>query len=119
RGPEELRQANQGMRSAANTLKRLAGQQEALLNLRNFARKAAEEKDLRQKLAAKADLDRQYAPAWAAIEKAYAALRPMANRVAFSTLGDARLATIAEQIAAYHIETAKPNGQRYPEYRDT
>jgi hypothetical protein len=119
RGPEQLRQANQGMRSAANTLKRLAGQQDGLLNPRNFARKEAEEKDLRQRLAARPELDRQYATAWAEIDKAYAALRPVANRVAFTTLGNARLATIAEQIATYHIETAKPNGQRYPEYRDT
>ncbi len=38
-GAEQLRQANPGMRSFANSLKRLEGQQKGLLNPRNFARK--------------------------------------------------------------------------------
>lgn len=118
RGPEQLRQANQGMRSFANSLKRLTGQQEGLLNPRNFARKEAEEKELRDKLAAKPELNARYAPAWSAIEKAYSGLPAMANRLAFSTVAASRLATIAQQIVAYHIETAKPNDRRYPEYRD-
>jgi len=99
-------------------LKRLAGQQEGLLNPRNFARKEAEEKDLRDKLAQKAELNRQYAPAWENIATAYKQLPPMANRLAFSNLAASRLATIAQQIVTYHIEVPKPNQQRYAEYRD-
>jgi hypothetical protein len=118
RGPEQLRQANSGMRSFANSLKRLEGQQNGLLNPRNFARKVAEEKELRDKIAAKPDLDRQYAPAWAAIAKAYTELPAKANQLAFSSVGSSRLATIAQQIVTYHIETAKSDGQRYPEFRD-
>lgn len=118
RGAEQLRQANSGMRSLANSLKRLEGQQNGLLNPRNFAKKEAEEKDLRDKLAAKPDLDRQYAPAWAAIAKAYAELPAKANQIAFSSLASSRLATIAQQIVTYTIETAKSDAQRYPEYRD-
>jgi hypothetical protein len=60
-GPEQLRQANPGMRSFANSLKRLQGQQDGLLLPRQFAKKVAEEKDLRAKLAAKPDLEKQYA----------------------------------------------------------
>jgi hypothetical protein len=119
RSAEALRQANPGMRSFANSLKRLSGQQEGLLNPRNFAKKEAEEKDLRDKLAAKPELNRQYAPAWDAIAKAYAELPAKANQIAFSSLAPSRLATIAQQIVTYHIEVPKPNGQRYPEYRDT
>lgn len=118
RGAEQLRQANSGMRSLANSLKRLDGQQTGLLNPRNFAKKEAEEKDLRDKLAAKPDLNKQYAPAWEAIAKANAELPSKANQIAFSSLGSSRLATIAQQIVTYHIETAKPDAQRYPEYRD-
>ena len=118
RGVEQLRQANPGMRSLANSLKRLEGQQNGLLNPRNFARKEAEEKDLRDKLAAKPELDRQYAPAWAAIAKAYAELPAKANQIAFASLASSKLATFAQQIITYHIETAKPDAQRYPEYRD-
>ncbi len=119
RGAEQLRQANPGMRSFANSLKRLEGQQNGLLNPRNFARKEAEEKELRDKLAAKPELDTKYAPAWAAIASAYSQLPAKAKQFAFSSLGSSRLAVIALQIVNYHTETAKPDGQRYPEYRDT
>jgi hypothetical protein len=118
RSAEALRQANSGMRGYANSLKRLNGQQDGLLNPRNFAKKEAEEKDLREKLAAKPELNKRYAPAWDAIAKAYATLPAKANQLAFSSLASSRLATIAHQIVTYHIETAKRNGERYPEYRD-
>lgn len=118
RSAEALRQANPGMRSLANSLKRLEGQQTGLLNPRNFAKKEAEEKDLRDKLAAKPELNKQYAPAWDAIAKAYAELPAKANQLAFSSLASSRLATIAQQIVTYHIEVPKPNGTRYAEYRD-
>ena len=117
-GAEQLRQASPGMRSFANSLKRLDGQQEGLLNPRNFARKEGEERDLRNKLAAKPDLNKQYAPAWENISKAYAQLPAMSKRLAFSSLAASRLATIASQIVAYNSEMTKPSDQRYPEYRD-
>lgn len=117
-GAEQLRQASPGMRSFANSLKRLDGQQEGLLNPRNFARKEAEEKDLRDKLAAKPELNKQYAPAWENISKAYAQMPAMSKRLAFSTLAASRLATIASQIVAYNSEMTKPSDQRYPEFRD-
>lgn len=119
RGAEQLRQASPGMRSLANSMKRLAGQQEGLLNPRNFGRKEAEEKDLRTKLAQKPELEKQYAPAWDNIANAYTALPPMANRLVFSNLAPSRLATIASQIVTYHGEMTKPNDKRYPEYRDS
>ncbi len=118
-GAEQLRQAFPGMRGFANSLKRLNGQQEGLLNPRNFARKEAEEKDLRTKLAAKPELNKQYAPAWEAIAKAYGQLPAMAKRLSFSNLTAARLSTMASQIVTFQIETAKPNDKRYPEYRDS
>lgn len=118
-GAEQLRQASPGMRSFANSLKRLAGQQEGLLNPRNFARKEAEEKDLRDKLGQKPDLEKQYAPAWDNIAKAYTSLPTMSKRLAFSNVAASRLATIAQQIVTYHLEAAKPNDKRYAEYRDS
>jgi hypothetical protein len=118
-GSEQFRQASPAMRSLANSLKRLDGQQEGLLNPRNFAKKEAEEKDLRDKLAQKAELNGQYAPAWENIARAYSALPPAAKRIAFSNVAPSRLATIASQIVTYHGEMAKPNAQRYAEYRDS
>lgn len=118
-GDEQLRQAFPGMRSFANSLKRLDGQQEGLVNPRNFARKEAEEKDLRSKLAQKPEMEKQFSPAWASIASAYNQLPAMAKRLAFSNLAASRLSSIAMQLVTYQIETAKPNDKRYPEYRDT
>lgn len=118
RSAEAARQANPGLRSFANSLKRLNGQQDGLLNPRNFAKKEAEEKDLRDKLAAKPELNKQYAPAWDAVAKAYAGLPAKSNQLGFSSLASSKLATIAQQIVTYHIEVPKPNGTRYAEYRD-
>lgn len=117
-GAEQARQAQQGMRSFANSLKRLDGQQSGLLNPRNFSRKEAEEKDLRDRLKAKPELEREYAPAWNNIAGAYAKLPAMADRLAFSNLAASRIATIAQQIVTYHLEMAKPEAQRLPEYRE-
>ncbi|HEY8559480.1 MAG TPA: S46 family peptidase [Pyrinomonadaceae bacterium] len=118
RGDEQRRQAAGGIRSFNNSLKRLAGQQEGLLNPRMFAKKEAEEKALKDELAKRAELQKLYAPAWEQIEKAYAEMPKMANRLAFSNLAASRLATIAQQLVRYAEEIKKPNNQRYPEYSD-
>ena len=118
-GPEQFRQASPGMRSFANSLKRLKGQQDGLLNPRMFAKKESEEKELRTRLAEKPDLEKQYAPAWENIAKAYVELPAMSKRLSFSNLAASRLATIASQIVNYQIESAKPNEKRYPEFRDS
>lgn len=119
RGSEQRRQAAGGIRSFNNALKRLAGQQEGLLNPRNFAKKEAEEKALKSELAKRPELEKQYLPAWAQIEKAYAELPTMSNRLAFSSLGASRLATIGQQIVRYHEEIKKPSDQRLPEFGDS
>lgn len=117
-GAEQFRQAHSGIRSLRNSLKRLAGQEEGLLNPRQFATKVAEEKDLRDKLAAKPDLNKLYAPAWTDLEKAYSHLPAKAPQLAFSTISVSRLGSIASQIVRFTEETAKPNDERYDEYRD-
>ena len=43
----------------------------------------------------------------------------MSKRLSFTSVSASRLATIANQIVTYKIETAKPNDKRYPEYRDS
>ena len=119
RGDEQRRQASGGIRSFNNSLKRLTGQQEGLMNPRMFAKKEAEEKALKDELAKKPELQKLYAPAWEQIEKAYIELPKMANRLAFSNLAPSRLATIAQQIVRYSEEIKKPNDQRYPEFSDS
>ncbi len=118
RGDEQKRQASGGIRSFNNSLKRLTGQQEGLMNPRMFAKKEAEEKALKDELAKKPELQKLYAPAWEQIEKSYAEMPKMANRLSFSNLAPSRLAGIAQQLVRYSEESKKPNDQRYPEFSD-
>lgn len=117
-GTEQARQATGTIRSMNNSLKRLSGQQEGLMNPRMFAKKEAEEKALKEGLAKKADLEKEYSPAWTQIETAYKDLPAMANRLAFSNLSPSRLGTIASQLVRYADEIKKPNNERYPEFGD-
>jgi hypothetical protein len=119
RGEEQARQAGTGIRSFNNSLKRLVGQQEGLLNPRMFGRKESEEKALKAELAKKPDLQKLYAPAWEQIGAAYAQLPAQANRLAFSKIDVSRLGDIASKIVRYAEQIQKPNDQRYDEFRDS
>ena len=118
RGDEQRRQASGGIRSLNNSLKRLTGQQDGVMNPRMFAKKELEEKNLKEGLAKNAQLQKLYAPAWKQIEKAYIELPTMANRLAFSNLSPSRLASIATRLVRYSEEIKKPNSERYPEFGD-
>jgi hypothetical protein len=117
RGQEEFRQAWPAMRSFANSLKRLEGQQQGLLNPRNFEKKEKEEAELKSRITADKMLSEKYLSAWESIEKAYEKLPSRASQIAFSNLSASRLATIAYLLVLYHIETAKPENDRLPEFR--
>ncbi|MFL6230707.1 MAG: S46 family peptidase [Pyrinomonadaceae bacterium] len=117
-GQEQARRAQATRRSLENSIKRLVGQQEGLSNPRMFARKADEEKRLREEIARRSELQQKYAPAWDEIGKAYTELPPMAKRIAFTVLTPSRLGTLASQIVRYAEETRKNNSQRLDEFRD-
>lgn len=119
RGPEQARQAGSVMRSLNNSLKRLVGQQEGLMNPRMMAKKEAEEKALRDAVAQKAEAQKSYGNAWEQIGAAYRDLPKMAGRIAFSILTPSRLGTIASQLVRYAEEIQKPNDKRYDEFRDS
>jgi peptidase S46-like protein len=133
RGAEQARQAGSSIRSLNNSLKRLVGQQDGLMNPRMMARKEGEEKALRVAVAQKADLQKSYGDAWEQISTAYRDYPQFAARIAFSTLTPSRvdlfgtpfgnpisrLATYATAIVRYAAETAKPNAQRYEELRES
>lgn len=119
RGPEQARQAGGGLRSLNNSLKRLVGQQEGLMNPRLMSRKEGEEKALREQIARRAELQHAYGGAWDQIAAAYSELPKMAARIAFSNLTPSRLGTIASQLVRYAEEIQKPNDKRYDEFRDS
>jgi hypothetical protein len=118
-GAEAARRAGSARRSLENSIKRLVGQQEGLQNPRMMARKEGEEKSLLAEIAKRPELQKNYAGAWDSIAAAYAALPQKATRIAFSTLTPSRLGQIAQNIVLYADETAKPNSQRFDEYRDS
>jgi hypothetical protein len=118
RGEEQRRRGETPRLGLENSIKRLVGQQDGLRNPRLFAQKVDEEARLRGKVAANPAWQQAYAPAWAQIEAAYAALPAMATRIAFSNLTASRLAGIASTIVRYGAEVQKPSGSRYPEFAD-
>ncbi|HWN99401.1 MAG TPA: S46 family peptidase, partial [Blastocatellia bacterium] len=132
-GPEQARQAGSATRSFNNSLKRLVGQQEGLMNPRMMAKKEADEKALRDAVQGRTDLQKAYGEAWDQIGAAYRSYPQMAARIAFSTLTPlrvdlfgtpfgnpvSRLATIAAAIVRYAEQTRNPNNQRYDELRDS
>jgi hypothetical protein len=118
RGPEQARRAQSAKRSLENSIKRLVGQQEGLGNPRSFARKEAEEKALREAVAARAEAKREYAGAWDEIEAAYRDYPALAKRISFTTLVPSRLGTIATNLVRRAEEVHKPDAQRYPEFRE-
>jgi hypothetical protein len=116
---EATRRALATVRSLANSMKRLTGQQEGLSNPRMMARKEAEEKALRAEVARQPELQKTVGGAWDEIASAYAELPPYAKRIAFSTLSWSRLGQIASTLVRYSEEITKPNDKRYDEYRDS
>jgi len=118
RGAEQTRQASAGRLGLENSIKRLVGQQDGLLNPRIFRKKEDDEAALRAKVAAKAEWQRTYAPAWDQIAAAYAQFPTYAKRLACSNLTASRLAGMASTIVRYGDEIQKPSAQRYSEFTD-
>lgn len=118
-GPEETRRALATVRSLANSIKRLTGQQDGLSNPRMMAKKEEEEKTLRAEVVRRPELQQSVGGAWGEIEQAYTELPAMGRRSAFSTLVWSRLGQIASTLVRYSEEVGKPNDQRYDEFRDS
>ena len=117
-GPEQARRASAGRLGLENSIKRLVGQQDGLMNPRVFKKKEDDEAALRARVAANPEWLKAYAAAWDQIAGAYAALPAQATRLAFSNLTASPLAGMASTIVRYGEEIEKPSAQRYPEFTD-
>ncbi|HKS30286.1 MAG TPA: S46 family peptidase [Pyrinomonadaceae bacterium] len=117
-GAEQARRAGASLRSVSNSIKRLTGQQEGLMNPRMFATKEEQERALRSEVSRRPELQKEFGAAWEDVATAYNELPAMAKRISFSTIEAARLGSIATSIVRYSEEVPKPSGQRYAEYRD-
>ena len=119
RNAEAARQSGEMRRSLENSIKRLIGQQDGLLNPRMMAKKEAEEKALRDDLARRPELQKRYSSAWEQIAAAYRPLPQYSKRIAFTTISYSRLGQIASTLVRYSEEIRKPNTQRYDEFRES
>ncbi len=100
-----------------NSLKVYVGRQEALSDKAILAKKQAEEDDLRAKVKANPELEKEYGDAWDQIAKAVDLAKPEFKRQLFRR-GDSQLFTLAMEIVQYVAEVKKPDGERLPQYHD-
>ena len=120
-GPEQARQSNDEVFGIENSLKSWKGQIGGLRDTATLNKKRADEKALRDRIDANPDLKAKYGDAWDKVAAARAALPPYnMERVFFeSGLGPyTQYFTLARTIVRWTEESAKPNGQRLPEYSD-
>jgi hypothetical protein len=115
RGPDEAKMAAKDLQRVANSRKAFAGQYQGLLDPAALARKAEEEKTLRDKAA-------KYADAWdrvAEAEKAFAGFEREYSLLERGDAFDSELFAIARHLVRLAAEKPKPNADRLREYRDS
>jgi hypothetical protein len=117
-GPEQDRRSSAGRLGLSNSMKRLVGQQDGLLNPRIFQKKEHDEAAFRAKIASNPEWEKTYAPAFDQITAVYAELPKYAKRLAFSSLSASGLAGMASTLVRYSDEAPKPSTQRLPEFAD-
>jgi hypothetical protein len=118
RGPEEARQAAEITFSLENALKAYTGEYSGLLDPKVMAKKAAEEKALRDKVNANAEWRAMYAVAWDDIARAEQANRQLYKSQRFGQLRGSNLANDGLVIARYAVETKKPDRDRLNGYHE-
>src|SRR4029077_7230300 len=102
--------------------KAIAGQYQGLLDPAISARKAAEERDLRARVAADPGKQQAYGDAWQRIAGAEKSLAGFERELFLLETGDAfdsQLFRIARHLVRLAAEKPKPNADRLREYRDS
>jgi hypothetical protein len=100
-----------------NSLKVYLGRKEALSDKAILAKKQAEEDDLRAKVKADPELEKEYGDAWDEIERAVELAKPVFKRQLFRRT-DSELFTDALEIVQYVAEVNKPDGERLPQFHE-
>ena len=100
-----------------NSLKVYLGRKEALSDKAILAKKQAEEDDLRAKVKADPELEKEYGDAWDEVERAVELAKPVFKRQLFRRT-DSELFTDALEIVQYVAEVKKPDGERLPQFHE-
>ncbi len=116
-GPEQARLVGTSIFGLQNSLKVYLGREEALSDKTVAAKKQAEENDLRTKMAANPELQKDYGSAWDEVARAVDLARPQLNKQIFRRT-DSQLFGLALEIVQYVAEIKKPDGERLPEYHE-
>jgi hypothetical protein len=119
RGPEQKRRSQGTLLAHTNAEKAFAGAYAALQDARLMARKAADEKALRDKVAADSTLAREVGDPWSTVAAAQKKADARHEESQLVRFRGTRLLEIAGQIVRYAVETKKPNGVRLSEYVDS
>ena len=117
RGPEESRLVASLIFSWQNKLKVFEGRHEALTAKNLMARRQAEEDDLRAKVAANPEWQRQYGDAWETIARVEEQAKPVIREQLFQK-AENTLFDYALVIVEYVAEVKKPDSERMPGFND-
>jgi hypothetical protein len=118
RGPEQARQAAGQIFGIENSIKVRKGEYKGLLDKDLLAKKAAEDKDLRDRVSADPVLKEKYAWAWDSLAAVVGRQQSTPySKQAQRTLRS-RLYTFAMQLVQATEELKKPNGERQSAYQD-
>jgi len=115
--PEQARLVGTNVFLLQNSLKVYVGREEALSDKAILAKKQAEEKDLRDKVAANPELQKEYGGAWDDLAHAVDLAKPEMPRMRFRRT-DSQLFSFALQIVQYVVEVKKPDSDRLPQYHE-
>lgn len=117
RGAESARRGRDTRFNLENADKALTGEAGGLNEPALLARKADEERRLRSAVRAGKDL-RAAGSAWDRVARARSAFEARFTRHAYRRLSGSRLISFADAIVRWVAEVAKPNEERYEEFRD-
>lgn len=119
RGPEQRRHSNDVLFGVENSLKALKGRHEALADAAFFAAQVKAEADLRAKVKAKPELDKQYGAVWDTIAALTVKQRELRKELnALERFQGSELFHLARGLLRHAEEIGKPNGERLKEYAD-
>jgi peptidase S46-like protein len=118
RGAEQQRRAKTTIFGIENSVKALQGRYDALLDAKAMARKAAGEKELRDKIKADPALATAVGDAWEAVAAAQKKKVARNHESRFVSFGGSRLLGMAGQIVRYVVEVKKTNETRQEEFVD-
>ncbi len=116
-GPEQARLVASSIFNLQNSLKVYVGRAEALSDKTILGKKQAEEDDLRAKVSANPEWQKDYGDAWDMIARVEEIAKPALRQQIFRRT-DSQFFTLAMEIVQYVAEIKKPDGERLPQYHE-